>query len=63
MPLHFVRFLGEGDQSPGLLLVSQDAPVRDVIDALVLIWSASWPGEWATQIHHLPSLARHVFRR
>ncbi len=63
MPVHFVRFLSEGRQSPGLLLVSQNAAVRDVIDAVVLIWSTSSPADWANQIHHLPSLGRHLFHR
>jgi hypothetical protein len=63
MPIHFVRFLGEFKQSPGVLLASQDESVRDVIDAVVLIWSASSTEDWANQINHLPSLARHVFMR
>ena len=62
MPIHFVRFLDVW-QSPGVFLVSQDAAVRDVIDAVVLIWSASSPADWANQIHHIPSLARHAFPR
>jgi hypothetical protein len=61
MPVHFVRFLNEGKRSPGVFLVPQDAVIRDVIDAIILVWSASSPADWATQIHHLPSLARHIF--
>ena len=61
MPVHFVRFLNEGKRSPGVFLVPQDAVIRDVIDAILLVWSASSPADWATQIHHLPSLARHIF--
>ena len=61
MPVHFVRFLNEGKRSPGVFLVPQDAVIRDVIDAIILVWSASSPADSATQIHHLPSLARHIF--
>ncbi len=63
MPVHFARFLREGKQSPGVLLVSQAAALGEVVDALVLVWSASSPADWANQIHHLPRLARHVFSR
>lgn len=63
MPFHFARRISEGESSPGVFLVSQDAAVSDVIDAVVLIFSASLPVEWANQITHLPSLARHVFSR
>jgi hypothetical protein len=34
-----------------------------ILEALLLVWSASSPGEWASQIHYLPPLARHDFRR
>jgi hypothetical protein len=58
---HFVRSLNEGKRSPGVFLVPQDAVIRDVIDAILLVWSASSPADWANQIHHLPSLVRHIF--
>jgi hypothetical protein len=61
MPVHFVRSLNKGKRSPGVFLVPQDAVIRDVIDAILLVWSASSPADWANQIHHLPSLARHIF--
>jgi hypothetical protein len=63
IPVHFARIVSEGEHSPGVFLVSQDAAVGDVIDVVVLIWSTSFPVDWANQITHLPSLARHVFRR
>jgi len=61
MPVHFMRFLNEGKYSPGVFLVPQDAVIRDVIDAILLVWSASSPTDWTNQIHRLPSLARHIF--
>lgn len=63
IPVHFARTLRGGKQSPGVFLVPQTTAVRDVIEAVILIWSASLPVEWANQITHLPSLARHMFRK
>ena len=61
MPGHLRVRLADG--SPGILIVSQFAPLGPVIEAIILVWSASEPGEWRNQIHHLPSLVRHVFTR
>jgi hypothetical protein len=62
MPVHFQRFLAEGRTSPGVFLVSQEAAIREVIEALVLVWSASSPCDWADRIHRLPSLAPYTFK-
>jgi hypothetical protein len=61
MIAHFRARLAEGKTSPGLMLVSQGAPLEVVVNAIVLAWSASEPSEWRDQVYHLPSLARHVF--
>jgi hypothetical protein len=62
---HFRSHLTAGKSSPGLLVVSQGAPIGDVVEALVVLWSAPDPvsdrAEWRNQVHHLPSLSRHVF--
>ena len=63
IPVHLARTLRDGKKSPGVFVVSQETAVREVIDVVVLIWSVSWPVEWEDQIIHLPSLARHDFRR
>jgi hypothetical protein len=36
-------------ESPGIFLVSQDAPIAEVIDGLTLIWAASEATEWRTE--------------
>jgi hypothetical protein len=54
MPLHFGDFLMAGRSSPGVFLVSQYAPIGEVIDALVLIWSASEASEWKNRILNIP---------
>lgn len=63
IPVHFARWISGGKLSPGVFLVAQSVAVCDVIEAVALICSASLPVDWANQITHLPSLARHVFSR
>ena len=63
MPGHFRERLAEGKSSSGVLIVSQFAPVGPVVESILAVWSASEPEEWWNQIHHLPSLVRHVFTR
>ena len=62
MPVHFAARLQLGLKSPGVLLAFQSADVVDVVESLLIIWSASLEEEWVDQIHYLPSLSRHVFR-
>jgi uncharacterized membrane protein len=63
MPEHFRAHLLAGKSSPGVLIVSQGVPLASAVDSIILIWAASQAEEWRNQIHHLPSLARHVFNR
>jgi len=63
MLTHFRARLEAEKSSPGLFLVSQGAPLQEVVHAIVLTWAASEPSDWRDQVHHLPSLARHVFNR
>jgi len=60
---HFRNRLAAGKSSPGLLIVSQDAPIGVVVEAIIVLWSASDPAELRDQAYHLPSLIRHVFPR
>jgi hypothetical protein len=63
MLTYFRARLEAGKSSPGLFVVSQGAPLRPVVSVIVLIWAASELSEWRDQVHHLPSLTRHVFSR
>ena len=54
MPYHFSDFLMSGRISPGVFLVSQYAPIGEVIDDLVLIWAASDADEWTNRILDIP---------
>ena len=53
MPAHFARFISHS-KSPGVLLISQRTNVADAIEALLLVWLASEPGEWTNRICRLP---------
>ena len=55
MPRHFASFLDEGNDSPGVLLViPQDAPLRSVVETLVLIWADNTPEDWQNAVTIIP---------
>ena len=53
MPHHFARFI-EATDSPGLLITLQGRAVSEVIDDLLLIWTATEAEEWVNRIVILP---------
>ena len=53
MPHHFANFI-QHQESPGVLIIPQHVPVREAIEALLLIWEASGPEEWTNRIAVLP---------
>ena len=53
MPFHFATFIAT-KTSAGVILVSQDLPVRQAADDLILIWEASEAEEWVNQINSIP---------
>lgn len=55
MPRHFRRFTGTR-RSPGIFLISQDLPVGDAIESLLLIWEFSESDEWENRLCLIPSL-------
>jgi Domain of unknown function (DUF5615) len=63
MLAHFRARMEAEKSSPGLFVVSQGAPLPQVVSAIILVWPASEPSDWRDQVHHLPSLSRHVFSR
>ncbi len=54
MPGHFAAFLRKSGSSPGVFLISQELPVAEAIDEIVLIWSASDAADWNGQLVWLP---------
>ena len=53
LPAHFSRFIGESP-SAGVLIVSQSLQIREAIELILLIWSASQAEEWSNRIGYLP---------
>lgn len=53
MPGHFARFIANAI-SPGLLIISQDTPIIDVAEELLLIWAATEAEEWLNRICTIP---------
>jgi hypothetical protein len=54
MPRHFGNFLEANGQCAGVFLVKQRAPLADVIEALVLVWSSSDADEWTNRVVEIP---------
>lgn len=53
MPGHFVEFT-RSKHSPGLIIVPQYLPLREVADDLILIWTATDAEEWTDRVAFLP---------
>lgn len=60
---HFRAHLAAGKSSPGVLIVSQGAPIGLVAEVIVYVWSLTDPLELRGQAHYLPSFSRHLFTR
>lgn len=54
MPRHFADFLERGSHSPGVILIPQTTPAAAAIEALLLVWAATEPPEWADRIVKIP---------
>ncbi len=53
MPRYFGDFISTSS-SPGLIVVPQILPIRDAVDALILIWAVTTPEEWVNRVAYLP---------
>jgi hypothetical protein len=53
MPGHFSRFIANS-ASAGVLIVSQSMAIREAIEEILLVWSASEADEWLNRIAFLP---------
>jgi hypothetical protein len=53
MPAHFSHFVTHS-ASAGLLIVSQNVAIREVIEQILVIWAASDAIEWRDRIVYLP---------
>jgi len=55
MPTAIASFIASGCTSPGVLLViPQDAAIRDVVETLFLIWRDDRPNDWRNLIAKIP---------
>ncbi|MCR4411959.1 MAG: DUF5615 family PIN-like protein [Thermoguttaceae bacterium] len=53
MPNHFGEFIAT-ETSAGVLIIPQTMPLSQVVDDLILIWTASEAEEWINRIYALP---------
>lgn len=53
MPRHFGQFISKEDSS-GVLIIAQSLPIKDAIEALLLVWTSSEQEEWGNRIVDLP---------
>jgi len=54
MARYFRDRLAAGKSSPGLFIVPQRTAIGEVIDSLLLVWTASQAPEWCNAIIYLP---------
>ena len=55
MPRALASFIASGGTSPGVLLViPQSAPIRGVVEALILIWADERADDWRNLIAKIP---------
>jgi len=54
MPIHLQEHLAQGKHIPGMLLLKKQISTGELIEELLLIWSASEPVEYQDHIRYLP---------
>jgi hypothetical protein len=55
MPAALASFVALGGTSPGVLLViPQNAPIREIVEALILIWADDQAADWTDLIAKIP---------
>jgi len=55
MPNAFAMFVSSGGTSPGVLLViPQNAPIREIVGTLILIWADDRANDWKNLISKMP---------
>lgn len=54
MTRYFLERLRAGKPNPGIFVVPQQASLGEIIESLLLVWTASQEEEWRNQIVYLP---------
>lgn len=58
MPTHFAAHLSGGGHVPGILMAGEDFSVVQLVEDLLLIWSATEAEEWQDCLIYLPLAPR-----
>ncbi|OUC15291.1 MAG: hypothetical protein B0A82_08050 [Alkalinema sp. CACIAM 70d] len=53
MPIEFGQFITSKNSS-GVLILAQNLPISEAIEAIILVWEASTAEEWINQIMTFP---------
>jgi hypothetical protein len=53
MPSHFANFMATRT-SAGVILISQNLPIMQAVEDLILIWEASEAEEWVNRLDSIP---------
>ena len=53
MPYHFADLIPK-EESPGVFLVSENVPIGQAVEFLLLIWHTTEAEEWANSITEIP---------
>jgi hypothetical protein len=54
MTRHFQERLAAGYSNPGVFIVPPRSAIGDIVEWLLLVWSASQAEEWRNKIVYLP---------
>ena len=54
MTRYFLERLAAGKSSPGLFIAPQRHAIGEIVESLLLVWSASQAEEWRDRIVYLP---------
>jgi hypothetical protein len=54
MPGHWIDHLQSGRHSPGVFIVREKVPLREIVENLVIVAYASEPSEWQDRLEYFP---------
>lgn len=54
MTRFFLERLAAGKSNPGLFIAPQRHAIGEIVESLLLVWTASQPEEWRNRIVYLP---------
>jgi hypothetical protein len=54
MPGHWIDHLRSGRHSPGVFILRERVPLREIVENLVIVAYASDPAEWVDRLEYFP---------